>query len=60
MLQAGDSEDGPAQSRPPCAGLGFLQDLDRVFIPLPQVAVHVVQLLHELQPPLTVKCTENN
>lgn len=53
MLQTGVSEEEPVQLRPPCAGLGLLQDLDRVFSPLPEVAVHVDQLLHEPHPPFT-------
>ena len=45
--------DGPLQGRPYLLGYGFLQTRVRDCFPPPQVLVHVLQLLHLVQPPCT-------
>lgn len=46
-----DSSSRPLQFRPPKWGLGLSHARCLVFIPLPQVRLHVVQAFQEDQPP---------
>ena len=53
MLHFGVTVEGPGHVFPPLAGLGFVQDLDLDFVPLPHVAVQDDQPLQPVQAPCT-------
>ena len=53
-LQRIDSEDGPEQILPPCAGSGLLQDLGRYFKPPLQVLLQVPYAPQFPHPPGTI------
>lgn len=60
VLQDCDITFCPVQGLPLCCGVGWLQYLYLVWVPPPQVLWHILQLFHELQPPLTVWLSKLN
>jgi len=49
----------PSQSFPTAEGVGSSHDLDRVWLPFPQVTAHALQLDHPTHPPFTLKMINN-
>ena len=53
VLHSSLLERAPVQSAPPLAGTGEVHERVDVFVPRPQVLVHLLHSLHSVRPPST-------